>query len=276
VLTGEGSDELLAGYPRYAWFLVAKRLQRWLPSTIREKVIKPLLGLLPVPVRYERALDHMLSDGSDTERHLNWIGNMSASLRAQLVMPAVRDTSARAADIVAPFFQERNFRGERVLHALLSLDVHTWLVDDVLAKVDKMSMAASVEARVPFLDHALVEWTAALPAHIKVDGRIGKKLLRQAMRSVLPKATQTRRKQGFIVPTDEWMRGSLRDFVGDVLLSQRSRERGWLNARQLETVIKAQRSGESHGQALWSLLCLELWARTFLDRQWTAAPASIS
>ena len=278
VLTGEGSDELLAGYPRYQWFLVSKRLQRWLPSSVRQQLLVPLSRMLPLPQRYERALDHLLSDGSDAERHLNWIGNMRTSVRESLISPILRAASKEdARDIVAPFFQDRHYQGERILHALLSLDMHTWLVDNVLTKVDKMSMAASVEARVPFLDHALVEWTAALPAHIKVEGRTGKRLLRDAMRSVLPRQTHERRKQGFIVPTDEWMRGSLRDFVGDVLLGRQMRERGWFNASLIERLVEAQWAGESNGQALWSLLCLELWARTFLDHPWpAAAPASIS
>jgi asparagine synthase (glutamine-hydrolysing) len=278
VLTGEGSDELLAGYPRYAWFLVAKRLQQWLPAAVREGVLIPLLRLLPLPERYERAIDHVLSDSTDTNRHLNWIGNMPSAVRRQLMaLPRRVDAQPDPSDIVEPFFQNRHYQGDRILHALLSLDMHTWLVDDVLAKVDRMSMAASVEARVPFLDHALVEWTAALPANIKVEGRTGKRLLRDAMKTILPRRTQARRKQGFIVPTDAWMRGSLRDFVGDVLLGRTMRERGWFHAPLLETMVQSHWAGASHGQTLWSLLCLELWARTFLDHSWpTPVPASIS
>jgi asparagine synthase (glutamine-hydrolysing) len=276
VLTGEGSDELLAGYPRYAWFLVAKRLQRWLPAGLRERILMPLSRLIPLPTRYERALTRVISEKSDAERHLDWIGNMPPALQQWLVSPGFANTNPSVtSEIVAPFFDDRAHQGERMLHALLSLDMHTWLVDDVLAKVDKMSMAASVEARVPFLDHALVEWTAALPAHIKVERRIGKQLLRQAMRQTLPRQTQARRKQGFVVPTDEWMRGSLREFVGDLLLGRRLRERGWFDTSKLQRMLEDQWSGASNGQALWSLLCLELWARTFLDRQWpVAVPAS--
>src|SRR5205823_6080430 len=137
------------------------------------------------------------------------IGNMPSAVRRELMAsPRSAESQSGASDIVEPFFQNRHYQGDRILHALLSLDMHTWLVDDVLAKVDKMSMAASVEARVPFLDHALVECTAALPANIKVEGRTGKRLLRDAMKSLLPRRTQARRKQGFIVPTDAWMRGS--------------------------------------------------------------------
>jgi asparagine synthase (glutamine-hydrolysing) len=143
--------------------------------------------------------------------------------------------------------------------------------------VDKMSMAASVEARVPFLDHELVEWTAALPVGVKLRNLRGKRLLRRAMRERLPRQTRTRRKQAFVVPTDEWFRGDLREFAGDLLLSRRLRERGWFNPPQITALLEAHWAGRSHGQALWSLLCLELWARTFLDREWpTAVPASLS
>lgn len=271
VLTGEGSDELLAGYPRYAWFLFTKQLQHWVPAAVREKVLLPMSRLLPLPWRYRKALEQVLPERTDTERHLNWIANVPLPLRQRLLSPDLHKAAQYDAhDIVSPFLENRDHGGERVLHALLALDMHTWLVDDVLTKMDKMSMAASVEARVPFLDHALVEWTAAMPAHIKVDGGTGKQLLRHAMSDLLPSPTQARRKQGFIVPTDEWMRSSLREFVGDVVLGRELRERGWFDARLLKTVVEDQLAGARHGQVLWTLLCLELWARTFLDRQWPA------
>jgi asparagine synthase (glutamine-hydrolysing) len=277
ILTGEGADEVLAGYPRYAWFVMAKRLQRALPPAARRRLLS-MARLIPIPRRYAKAVGDILSDRTDLERHLGWVGNFEPTLKRQLFSP---DLLCVANDdgigFVAAHFNGHDRQPSRVLHSLLALDMHTWLVDDVLTKVDKMSMAASVEARVPFLDHELVEWTAALPVDVKLRHLHGKRLLRHAMRGTLPLHTRRRRKQAFVVPTDQWFRGELRDFAGDVLLGRRLRERGWFNAGRLHTLLEDHWAGANHGQALWSLLCLELWARTFLDREWpTAVPASIS
>jgi asparagine synthase (glutamine-hydrolysing) len=277
ILTGEGADEVLAGYPRYAWFVAAKRLQHAVPSAARQGLWS-LAGALPMPRRYRKALGDILPDQSDINRHLGWVGNFDPVLKRQLFSSdLVRSGNGDAIAVLASHFNGGDHRPERVLHSLLSLDMHTWLVDDVLTKVDKMSMAASVEARVPFLDHELVEWTAALPVDVKLRHLTGKRLLRHAMRSRLPQQIRTRRKQAFVVPTDEWFRGELREFAGDLLLGKRLRERGWFNPQRLTALVESHWAGGNHGQALWSLLSLELWARTFLDGEWpTAAPASIS
>jgi asparagine synthase (glutamine-hydrolysing) len=277
VLTGEGADEVLAGYPRYAWFAIAKQLERRLPPAARRKLLSTAAHI-PMPPRYRKALDNILSERSDVDRHLGWVGNFDAGLKRQLLSPDIAGAATGdGIGILASHFDGASDGSERVLHSLLALDVHTWLVDDVLTKVDKMSMAASVEARVPFLDHELVEWTAALPVNVKLKNLHGKRLLRHAMRSTLPVRTRTRRKQAFVVPIDEWFRGELRDFAGDLLLGRRLRERGWFNTGQLTSLVESHWAGGNHGQALWSLVCLELWARTFLDGEWpTAVPASIS
>jgi asparagine synthase (glutamine-hydrolysing) len=155
----------------------------------------------------------------------------------------------------------------------MALDMHTWLVDDVLTKMDKMSMAASVEARVPFLDHRLVEFVAGVPLAIKM-AKGPKTLLRRAMAPVLPRRTIRRRKQAFQIPLDQWLAGPLAGFVRDVLLDQRARQRGWFDAAGVERLLGAasaagQPSRGSQprvdGQSIWTLLCLELWAREFLD-----------
>jgi len=139
-------------------------------------------------------------------------------------------------------------------------------VDDVLTKMDRMSMAASVEARVPFLDHRLVEYATGLPNTLKMQGREGKQLLRHAMRDVLPPAPLERRKQAFNAPINHWLRRPLRQMVGDTLLSGRVKQRGWLDGAKVQQLVDAHASGDDrYGRPLWNLLCLELWARTFLD-----------
>jgi asparagine synthase (glutamine-hydrolysing) len=268
VVTGEGGDELLAGYPRYAWFATAKRLQRWLPAAVRDGVLLPLARLAPLSARYRRALENVLADRDDVSRHLHWIGALDPALRRALPGPAFEGRAAAgvAEARVARYFVDGGRRAAEVFHRLMALDMNTWLVDDILTKMDKMSMAASVEARVPFLDHRLVEFVASLPLEVKVKNVASKLLLKRAMRGVVPRATLRRRKHAFQVPLDEWVTGSLRDFVCDVLLAQRARERGWLDAHVVEHLLSpAARVRAGHGQAVWTLLSLELWARAFVD-----------
>jgi len=268
VLTGEGGDELLGGYPRYAWFATAKWLQRLLPAAVRDGLVLPLTRLAPLSRRYRHALENVLAERDDVARHLHWIGAVEPGLRRELVGPtfAGRAAAGVAEARLAVYFADGDRRPGDVLQRLMALDVDTWLVDDVLTKMDKMSMAASVEARVPFLDHRLVEFLASLPLAVKATGVGTKPLLKRAMRGLVPAATLRRRKHAFQVPLDQWVRGSLRDFVRDVLLDRRARERGWLDATRVETLLSSRdRPGARYGQSVWTLLCLELWARAFFD-----------
>ena len=268
VLTGEGGDELLGGYPRYRWFATAKRLQQLLPPALRERILLPLGRLAPLSPRYRRALENVLAERDDVARHLRWIGAVDPELRRALLGPRLRGrVPAGAAEArIARYFGDGGRGSADVLHRLMTLDMDTWLVDDILTKMDRMSMAASVEARVPFLDHRLVEFVASLPLEVKVKNVGTKRLLKRAMRAVVPRATLRRRKHAFQVPLDEWVSGSLRLFVSDTLLGRRARERGWLEPQHVEALLEPGATAHSRrGQSIWTLLCLELWARAFLD-----------
>ena len=151
------------------------------------------------------------------------------------------------------------------LDRLLYTDLKTYLVE-LLMKQDQMSMAASIESRVPFLDHRLVEFAAGLPARMKLRGFRTKWILREAVREILPREILTRKKMGFPVPFGVWMRGAWGDVARDVLLDPRSRQRGIIDAPAVERLIAAHASGQADGaDALWSLLNLELWYRTHID-----------
>jgi asparagine synthase (glutamine-hydrolysing) len=133
-------------------------------------------------------------------------------------------------------------------------------------KQDQMSMAASIESRVPFLDHVLVEFAAALPDAMKLSGWRTKRVLREAMKDVLPQSVLKRPKMGFPVPFGEWMKGSWAHSVREVLLDSRSRQRGIVDAPAVEALLQDHASGRTDGSArLWTLLNLELWQRTFID-----------
>jgi asparagine synthase (glutamine-hydrolysing) len=277
VLTGEGGDELVAGYPRYAWFLIAKRLERFLPGAVRRHLLLALSRTVPFDQRRRRAVQNILGDVDDARRHVQWVENLGPTLKARVIAPdllaAANGSGAEA--YARMYLGDGSSSLADLIHRLIALDTHTWLVDDILTKVDKMSMAASVEARVPFLDHQLVEFMTALPVSVKVRTLGTKRLLRRAMDTVLPRHTLTRRKHAFLVPVDDWLRGPLRDFAGDVLSSATTRERGWLRPAAVEELLRAHVSGSvNHGQPLWNLLCLELWARTFFDAR-PGMPASV-
>jgi len=132
--------------------------------------------------------------------------------------------------------------------------------------MDKMSMAVSVEARVPFLDHRLVEFVASVPLAVKL--RHGAKtLLKRAAAPLLPPSTIRRRKHAFQIPLGAWVSGPLAGFTRDILLDPRARARGWFDAKRVESLLRHDGRGpQRDGQSVWTLLCLELWAREFLDR----------
>jgi asparagine synthase (glutamine-hydrolysing) len=153
------------------------------------------------------------------------------------------------------------------LDRLLYADLKTYLVE-LLMKQDQMSMAASIESRVPFLDHHLVEFAAALPPRLKLRGFRTKWILRDAVRTILPPAILTRRKMGFPVPFALWMQGAWQSLARDVLLDRRTRERGIIEPTAVERLIASHAAGvQEGGDAIWSLLNLELWYRTFIDGQ---------
>ena len=151
------------------------------------------------------------------------------------------------------------------LDRLLYADLKTYLVG-LLMKQDQMSMAASIESRVPFLDHHLVEFAAALRPRLKLRGFTTKWILREAVKRILPPAILTRKKMGFPVPFALWMRGSWSEMARDVLLDKRTRERGLIHPAAVGQLLDAHVAGAAEGgDALWSLLNLELWYRTFID-----------
>jgi asparagine synthase (glutamine-hydrolysing) len=257
VLTGEGGDELLGGYPRYTWFARAKALQRATPRWARAGALA-LSRLAPLGARYHTALDNLLADRGDVDRHLHWVPGLSPELRAQLTPHWPLATS----HFLDPYFAPN---GADTIHRLMRLDFKTWLVDDVLTKMDRMSMATSVEARVPLLDHRLVEFAATLPLDLNL-AHGPKTLLKRALADRLPPGVLRRRKHAFQIPLRQWLDGPLHDFVRGTLLDKRARERGWLDTTRLEMLLGNNgRKRAIDGQSVWTLLTLELWARAFLD-----------
>jgi asparagine synthase (glutamine-hydrolysing) len=264
VLTGEGGDELFAGYPKYAFDPLARRLAS-LPGPLRGLLLDQLADRLPFGFRKLQVVARSARFRGEAERLAAWFAGLAGAERARLLSPELRGHEPVAA---AAFEQALAVtRARRPLDRMLDVDRRLWLPDDLLMKMDKMSMAASVEARVPLLDHPLVEWAARLPARLKVRGTEGKVLLRRLARRWAPPEVVDRPKVGFTVPLAPWFRGPLRGLLTDTLLSRTALARGYYDERVLRGYVADHVEGRrDRSRELWTLLTLELWHGAFVDR----------
>jgi asparagine synthase (glutamine-hydrolysing) len=267
VLTGEGSDELLAGYGKYPRAVINWRAggvyERLVPAAVRATVANSLVPRLPGRAgRYARRSFLAMPRNASAMFLDNFAGMPLHQQRELLSSAALGDGDAYASSLA--YFNEVNGRSG-ILGRLLHTDMKTYLVE-LLMKQDQMSMSASIESRVPFLDHVLVEFAARLPDRLKLRGFTTKRILREAIRGLLPDEILTRKKMGFPVPFGQWTRDRWQPVVRDVLLDRRTRERGLINAAAVERLLDAHGNGSvAGGDAIWALVNLELWYRTFID-----------
>jgi asparagine synthase (glutamine-hydrolysing) len=269
VLTGEGGDELFAGYPKYAADPLARRLSR-LPGPLRDALLGGGADRLPFRFRRLQVVARSARFRDEAERMASWFAGLAGDERARLLSPALRAHDHLAADAFRAALAASTAR--RPLDRMLDADLRLWLPDDLLMKMDKMSMAASIEARVPLLDHPLIEWAARLPDRFKVQGFTGKVLLKRLARRLVPPEVVDRPKVGFTVPLSPWFRGPLRPLLRDTLLSPACLGRGYYDAHVLREYVEDHLAGRrDRSRELWTLLTLELWHRAFVDR--TPVPA---
>jgi asparagine synthase (glutamine-hydrolysing) len=194
-------------------------------------------------------------------------GSIRVAEQRALVSPALRDSVTARQAYAAPLsYFQRPGPDSTLLDRLLYADIKTYLVE-LLMKQDQMSMAASIESRVPFLDHTLVEFAARLPDEWKLSGWTTKRVLREAMKSMLPASILNRPKMGFPVPLRAWTRGRWNAVVSDVLLDRRSKERGIIDPTAVARLLDEHAAGSIDAtDRIWSLLNLEIWFRTFIDK----------
>jgi len=259
VLSGDGGDELFAGYEKY---LVEKRERRYdkLPPLVR-RLAGAVGEALPDPARGKNFLTHFGKAGAD--RYLDASTLFRLSQFSRLFMPDVLQKVLPAAGN----FDVSKFHAKtgNWLSALQYADLKNYLPMDILTKVDRMSMAHSIEARVPLLDHKLVEFAATIPAEMQIRDMRTKHILKSAMNGILSENIINRPKHGFAVPLGSWFRGKLDDFARDILLSSRSRQRGVFNSHYVETLLSKHSAGRELDLHLWTLISFELWCRKFLD-----------
>ncbi|MDX6484055.1 MAG: hypothetical protein QOE95_1826, partial [Gaiellaceae bacterium] len=269
-LNGDGGDECFAGYERYAAMQLSERYRR-LPEVLREGVIRHAVKMLPssgLMPRRVRSLKRFLQAASlpPVERYLNWVGIIGPAAKEELYTDEFRRETAGFDERrwLAPWFALAN--GAGVVDASLLTDTMTYLPNDLLVKVDIASMAVSLEARSPFLDHHVIEFAASLPQGMKLRGLTTKYLLKQTLKRLLPSQNLTRAKMGFGVPIGHWFRGSMQPFLREHLLSERLARRGLLRPEAVRRMVEQHTSGEhNHTHPLWTLLMLELWFQRFID-----------
>lgn len=271
VLTGEGSDETLAGYHRYAFTSWNARLdsvyRRMLSGGIRRFLRETIAHSPRLGADIRRKLQHTFlgRDGSSWLSFYfdNFYSAFSAELQQFLLADDSHGSGDNANQNVLSYWDKSS--GDLIAR-LLYTDIKTYLVE-LCMKQDNMSMAASIESRVPFLDHVLVEFAAGIPSKYKVRGLAGKHILKSAVADLLPPSIIYRKKMGFPTPFRSWLDGSQWNTTKDLLLEPRSLARGLFRKESLETLCAEHRSGVAdHSDRLWRLLNLELWHRVFIDR----------
>jgi asparagine synthase (glutamine-hydrolysing) len=269
VLTGEGSDELLAGYGKYFTTVYnlafGRAYERVLPKGARSWLRRKIEGMSGTSRTRQRLARTFLCVSPDIESI--YFDNFSVFSLAMQERLFSADTRARmkgsyAYGAAVAHLEESD--AVALVDQLLASDLKTYL-HELLMKQDQMSMAASIESRVPFLDHKLIEFASALPVRMKLRGMTTKHILRESMRGRLPKAILTRKKMGFPVPVGDWLRGRYRHVLDEYVTSARARERRIFDESFVSELIARHGAGEDHSERLWALVNFEMGQRQFID-----------
>jgi asparagine synthase (glutamine-hydrolysing) len=278
-LTGDGGDESFLGYDRYLATEITRRLSV-LPIAVR-RVLAQAATLLPSGVpksrtyRMRRLAEVLLLP--PREQYAQWLSCVDLTARSELYSSdfAEKVEGNDPESILNRAYESSD--ATTFVEATAHADIQLYLPDDLLVKMDIASMANSLEVRSPFLDHEVVEFAASLPTRLKLRGMIQKYIIKRGMKGVLPDRILRRRKMGFGVPIDRWLRTDLRQMAFDVLLDRRAVQRGFFKPEVVRRYLEEHTAGVRHHHVpLWSMLMLELWHRMFIDRACpTEAPAGV-
>jgi asparagine synthase (glutamine-hydrolysing) len=263
-LSGDGGDEAFSGYRRYSHSQTA-RFVRQLPSPL-PSILAKTIGVIPVPAAQQvRDYGRRLLQPEHV-RFLGLAAHIPHEDRMALYSNSMRERYGvdRVAERFGLLYAAATTRDP--INRLLELDIKTYLTDDILTKVDIASMAHSLEVRCPLVDQELMVFAASLPGDVKMRGLTTKLILREVAKPLLPPEILKRRKQGFGLPIDRWMREDLAPLSHDVLLDQTARERGIFEPKAVKTLLRQHGRGEPRGDQIWALMMLELWYREFIDR----------
>ncbi|MDZ7260648.1 MAG: asparagine synthase (glutamine-hydrolyzing) [candidate division KSB1 bacterium] len=269
VLSGDGGDELFAGYDTYIADRLASRYQK-LPGFVRKGIVAPVLNSIPPTSKKKGFINKAkrFVEGMALPEdlcHTRWMIFLSSRERDQLyaedLKQALRKEDPYA--FIRHFFATAGF--DDPLNRQMYVDIKTYLVDDILVKVDRMSMATSLEARVPFLDYRFVEFAANIPSRLKLQGKQTKYILKRAMSQILPREILTRGKEGFSIPIKNWLKNELKPMMMDILSPSKIAEQGFFNLDYVEKLKDEHLRGvENHSHRLWALMMFGYWYEKYM------------
>jgi len=269
-LGGDGGDELFAGYPMYYGHKVARVYSR-VPKFLRSGLIEPIVNRLPVSTKnlsFEyRAKRFVRSANYDSlTRHHSWFGSFSLDEQNALLTPEVREQTSGDIYLGARELL-RLCDATDLIEQMQFLDINYYMAEDILTKVDRASMAVSLETRAPFLDPRVGQFAASLPLDHKLRGSKGKYILKKAVEPLLPREILHRKKKGFGIPVAEWLKGRLNPLMHDLLATERLQRQGLFDPAYVQILIDEHEKGvASHHKQLWTLLVFQLWHDNFLQK----------
>jgi len=267
-LSGDGGDELFAGYDTYIANKAGRAYER-LPGLLRG-AMHPILNRIP-PTEKKKGLINRAKrfvEGMQLPpdlEHTRWMIFLQEAEKSKLYSDDLQDVlnGSDSFEFIRSYFNRVNTTDP--LNRQLYVDIKSYLVDDILVKVDRMSMATSLETRVPFLDHRFVEFTATIPSRLKLQGKSTKYLLKKAMQGILPPEILNRGKEGFSIPIKNWLKTDLKSLMLEVLEPQKIKREGFFNANYVEQLKKEHLSGKkNHSHRLWSMMVFGIWQNLYL------------
>jgi asparagine synthase (glutamine-hydrolysing) len=271
-LSGDGGDEIFGGYDTYVAQSLDRRLYRYLPLVVRQSFLPRVSAVLPSMPSKKGLINtaRRFVEGAALParlQHARWMMFMNEADKGQLYRADLRQSldGNTPAALIEEYF--RQVVGEDPLAQQQYVDVKTYLADDILTKLDRMSMAVSLEARVPLLDYRIVEFALNLPAHMKLRGGETKALLRRAMKDRLPQEVLSRSKAGFSVPIKNWLCHELKPLMTDLLSTETVRRRGYFSPDRVACWVNEHLARQAnHSHRLWALMVFELWHRQVFDQ----------
>ena len=261
VLSGDGGDELFAGYTRYATDKNRRGFDK-LPKFVRANILRKIGEVLPHGAKGKNYLYNTSLDA--VNRYIDSVSHFGNLNRNELYAADFRRRLNGEFGAGAELYERiaNSISSKEPLDKLLYLDSKTYLPSDILTKVDRMTMAASLEARVPLLDHELIEFVQKIPAALKLKGAETKYIFKKSLEGIVPREILYREKQGFGVPINEWINAQLKDRIHGTLLEKRTLERGYFDGKYVEILLdEHQKNRRDHSHSLWILWMLELWHR---------------
>ena len=270
-LSGDGGDELFGGYDTYAAEAIARRVATVVPDAAMA-LVAGLMAILPPSEKKKGFVNTLrrfslgMATAPRSIAQYRWMTFLDVGAKQRLYTPTLQ-TALMDSDVYAPI--RRQLRGahtDDLLNRQLYTDLQIYLADDILVKVDRMSMATSLETRAPFLDVDVMELAFSMPGHLKIRSGERKYVLKRAMKDLLPESVLTRRKEGFSIPMKSWLRREWAPMMQDLLGPDRVGRRGWLEPAQVTRRVREHLEGtQNHAHLLFSLMVLERWAQAFLD-----------